>query len=773
MKIWNDTLKLDGIWQLYLEDNCVVKKIEEKPTTEKELKELERPSIPATVPGNFELDMERAGLLPDLLKELNMLKVQELENKHLWYVTRFNNPYDATERCFLRFEGIDTFAEIYLNGKLIGETDNMFIPHEIAVPEIKAGENELVVHIKPTEIEARKFQTEASTTVHWKNTASSMFVRKAPHMYGWDIMPRAITGGLWRSVSLICKAEDYIEDIYLYTATLRPNRAVIFINYQLVCKEDNIRDYRLEIKGGCGDSLVNETYDLWHTSGRIHFYVDNPKLWWTKDMGEPNLYELKVELYYKDKLIETVDKKLGIREVKLLRTSIIDENGNGEFCFKLNGEKMFVRGTNWVPLDAFHSREKERMPKALELLDESGCNMVRCWGGNVYEPQEFFDFCDEHGIAVWQDFAMACATYPKEDVFLEAIKKETESVVRNYRHHPSIFIWSGDNECDMFTTYSAVPQDPARNIVTRKIIPEVINRLDPMRSPYFLPSSPYIDELAMSTGAKTPEDHYWFRCYYKDPKYLGNAKYLSEIGYFGVPALESLRKFFSEKALENWLKDPEWIFYAMSTEITPDSEGAFIPQCIANMVGYLFDEIPDNLSDFTVASQIVQAEALKFFVEHFRIHKWEKTGIMCWNLLDGWPQTSNGFVDYYFKKKMVFDIVKTSYAPVSVACGEPSDGKISVYGINEYLQNKEIEYTVTCMDTGTVVAMGKTNISANESCKIAEFEYDGAKCCYLINWTVDGKEYNSHYLAGEPLFDFGKVSKYYETLGYYNPQDYK
>ena len=774
MKKWDNAACLDGSWQLYFQDNCIVNEFE-NPATEETLKRLGYPSVPATVPGNFELDMERAGLLPDLLKGLNMLKVQDLENKHLWYVTRFTNPYSNVGKCALRFEGIDAFSEIYLNGKLLGETDNMLIPHEFTATGIINGENELVVHIKPTEIEARKFNTEASTSVYnARYTASSMFVRKPAHMYGWDIMPRAISGGLWRSVSLICKKEEYIEDVYMYTATLRPNRAVVFINYQIVCHGDKIRDYRIEIKGGCKESVVNETYTMWHTSGRIHFYVDNPKLWWTKDMGDPNLYDLEISLYRGDKLIDKEKKRLGIREVKLLRTSIIDEEGNGEFLFKLNGQRLFIRGTNWVPLDAFHSRDKQRLPKALELLGEQGCNMVRCWGGNVYESQEFFDYCDENGIAVWQDFAMACATYPKEDVFLSAIKKEAESVIRNYRHHPSIFVWAGDNECDMFCSYSAVPQDPNNNPITRRVLPEVIQRLDPMRAPCFLPSSPYMDKTAVMTSGKTPEDHYWFRTYYKDPCYKdGKAKYLSEIGYFGVPAPQSLRKFFTKKGIWHWKNNPEWIFYAMSTEPTADSESAFIPECINRMVEYLFEKSPDNINDFAIASQIVQAEAMKFFVEHFRINKWQKTGIMCWNLIDGWPQISNGFVDYYFRKKMVFNIVKTSQLPIAVACDEPHNGIISVYGISEYLENKSIEFSVVDMDNLITVAGGRTELPANESCQIASFSYDDAQHCYRIEWAVDGKNYTSHYLAGKPVFELDKLKKYYKTLGYYKPEEYK
>ena len=185
----------------------------------------------------------------------------------------------------------------------------------------------------------------------------------------------------------------------------------------------------------------------------------------------------------------------------LERTSTTDQEGSGEFCFRINGQKVFAMGTNWVPVDAFHSRDEERLPEILPMLDDLGCNIVRCWGGNVYESDIFYDYCDEHGIMVWQDFSMACAAYPQDETYRKIFEPEIVSVVKRLRGRACLVLWAGDNECDYFY------DDPQKNAITRKWIPDILALYDDSR-PY-LPSSPYRDAEAVANGNVTPEDHLW------------------------------------------------------------------------------------------------------------------------------------------------------------------------------------------------------------------------------------------------------------------------
>ena len=432
---------LNKNWRLYIAENQNCRAFADNVFNEKALKEYGIEPIPASVPGNFELDMQKAGLIDDPFYADNPLKIQRLENRHLWYAVDFEYTGNFPERAYLKFDGIDTFSDIYLNGGIIGSTDNMFIAYEFAAKGIKNGVNELLVHIKPTVIEARRFNFDMDVLTHQKYNAAALSVRKAAHSFGWDIMPRFVSGGIWRSCFLIEKKADYIEDIFLSTAEISDNKAYICGNFSTVIDGDYSTEYSLDIKGECKESKFSVYFDkLWHNKGALTFTVESPLLWWARDMGEQNLYKVTATLYHGKEIVDTAGFNFGIRTVRLIKSDTTDNSGNGEFCFYVNGVKAYVRGTNWVPLDALHSRDSGRLKKALDMLVDVNCNAVRCWGGNVYEDHEFFDFCDKNGILVWQDFAMGCATYPQNREFLEKMREETEFIVKKLRGHTSIAI---------------------------------------------------------------------------------------------------------------------------------------------------------------------------------------------------------------------------------------------------------------------------------------------------------------------------------------------
>lgn len=761
---------LDGIWQLYIAENsAVVANIE--PKTKKELDASGYMCINGTVPGNFELDLEREGLIDEIFMGTNPLKLQELENRHLWYARTFECELEDTSDTFLVLEGVDTFSEIHLNGRLFATTDNMLIPYEFEVKDyLKKGENEIVVHIKPTAIESRKYPSGAGAFNHNKYNAESLTIRKAPHMYGWDIMPRALSGGIWRSVTLIKKPADRLEELYLYPFIVAKHIAIPICYYQTDVKGDYIKDYSIRVKGVCGESEFDVRQELWSAYGNFEIHIENPKLWWPKGKGEPNLYDIRVELYHKDTLCDWREFKFGVRHVSLIRTSIIDENNNGDFRFKVNGEDVFFCGTNWVPLDAFHSRDLERLPKALELLEESGCNMVRCWGGNVYESQEFYDYCDEHGIAVWQDFAMACAVYPRTQEFTQRLGHEIETVVKSLRQHTSIFIWSGDNECDESVTWRSISPNPNDNTLTRKLIPQIIKNTDPIR--FFLPSSPYIDDVAFANrGCALPEAHLWGpRDYYKNPFYAdAKTRFASETGYHGCPSPKSIEKFITKDKLWPPLDNDEWIVHAASMETAPGPYN-FRIRLMSNHVKMLFGKEMDNLNDYAIASQISQAEAFKFFIERFRYRKPEATGIIWWNLLDGWPQFSDAVVDYYYNRKLAFFVIKRSQEPLCLMFKEPDEkGMLTLCAVSDMRDDKHINYTVENVVTGEKVAEGKDVAVADvvtELLKVDTKPNDFA--FYLIKWSGDGISGVNHYIFGKPAFDYDTVVECFKKSGLLN-----
>ncbi len=768
-------LKLGSGWRIAYEENYICREYADQIRDIASLKEKKLPEIPASVPGNFELDLYNANVIGDPFFGLNPLAMQDLENRHVWYYNEFElSDPDGTE--YIKFEGIDTIADIYVNGALVRHTDNMYLSYEIGLPDLKNGRNELVVHIWPASIAAREFRLPPSSNAQ-EYAYDSLYLRKAPHMFGWDIMPRIVSCGIWKPVSILRRKADRIDDAFLYTTGIDPagRSAAASIFFHVDVSRDLLKEYSLEVEGICGDSRFYFKKRLWHTEGHFRFWIQNCKYWWPKNAGEPNLYETKVNLYYKDELCDTYTVNFGVRTVELDRTNVTDEEGHGEFCFKINGKKVFAMGSNWVPVDAFHSNDINRLPKALELLDDLGCNITRCWGGNVYEDDFFFDFCDRHGIMVWQDFAMGCAVYPQERRFFEMLETEAKHIIKRLRNHASLVLWAGDNEGDYaYQDWGGIRRNPDKNIVTREVLARACEAYDFTR-PY-LPSSPYITEESYVGGKPTSEDHLWGpRDYFKGPYYNTTVcHFASETGYHGCPSPESLKKFLSKEELwpcfkENGLSKDEWQVHAACMELLPDVAYSYRIRLMANQVKTLFGKTEaQDLENFAKQSQISQAEAKKFFIERFRASKWRRTGIIWWNLLDGWPQISDAIVDYYFTKKLAYHFIKRSQNPVCLMFREPENGFLPLYGVNDTTADAEVSFAVkNITEDGRLVLEGEALLPADASTRIGELKLkDGEKNFYLIEWQKDGGTHRNHYFTNIIDIDYDAYLKALEKCGF-------
>lgn len=760
--MYEKELCLDGDWELCTMDAARFD-AKKPPKRFKDLKKENR--IPAKVPGNFELDLVRAGLLPEPFFGKNILLLQETETLHLFYGRTFTA--EKTENAYLRFEGLDTFADVYLNGKKIGSTSNMLIPYELEAKGLKKGKNELFVYIRPAYTEARKRPLPANAFALRYNY-DSLYVRKAPHAYGWDIMPRALSGGIWRSVSLVYKKPDRIDEAFGYTHSLKNGIAELVFHFNLTIKEPNIRQYKIKASGKSGDSVFSVEQTLWHTSGKLSVKVENAKLWWPKNYGEPNLYETEISLYKNGSLVDRYAFSLGVRTVKLDRTSLTDGEGNGRFRFVVNGKPVYVMGTNWVPVDAFHSRGKERLPDILPMITDLGCNAVRCWGGNVYEDDLFYEFCDRNGVMVWQDFAMACGSYPLEEDFYEMMRTEATAIVKRLRNHSSIILWSGDNECDyIYALTGKSRQNPNYNVVTRKIFAEVL-RTEDFTRPY-MPSSPYVDDTAyaeldfenidfdLPPQKYISEDHLWGpRDYFKSEYYKGaTCQFASEMGYHGCNAVRSIKRFISEDKLWHWKDNDEWLVHSVTIEGKDGGDYSYRIALMAEQVKTLFQIEPKDLKTFALASQISQAEAMKFFVERFRVEKGKKSGLIWWNLIDGWPQFSDAIVDYYLNKKLAYYYIRRSQAPLCMMFGEPNEaGECAVYAVSEYQEDKAVEFVLRNITTGETVKEGTFVAKADSSNEIFTQFVGDKKEFYLLTWRYDGKEEKNHYVSNAIALDF-------------------
>jgi beta-mannosidase len=716
---------------------------------------------PCSVPGALETDLQSLGLVPDPFLGLNILEAQKWEHHHVWYGRQFRVEAAADTVAELVFEGIDCCAEIYLNGRHLGSTDNMLISHAFRVGNLLREENELLVHIRPAVLEAKRYAYPAGLAAQSLNY-ESLFIRKAPHMYGWDIMPRVVSAGLWRPVQLRFLPRERLDDIYLETLALSPDHthADLTLHYQAITTGSARDRYEITVEGVCGQKRFAARQGLVFTAGRLKFGVDHPQLWWPRGSGEACLYEVTVCLLKNGVEIDRMRFNHGIRQVTLERTSVTNELGEGAFCFRVNGEKIFIKGTNWLPADVFHWRDPERIPRMLPLVLEIGCNLIRCWGGSVYEDDAFFDWCDRNGILVWQDFAMACAIYPQDDAFASRLAAEARQIVRRLRQHACVALWAGDNECDQAHAWHQVG-DPNRNILTRRVLPELLKEEDPNR--IYLPSSPFIDSVAYAKGdSYLTEDHLWGpRDYYKGDYYTkALCHFASETGYHGCPSVESLRQFLTPDKVWPAEGNDEWILHSVNPTLDSalyDPPDRFI-RLMNAAIESLFGRVPDSLEDYVFASQAVQGEADKFFIERFRLTKWRRTGIIWWSLLDGWPAISAGVVDYYLRKKLAFDFIRRAQQDVCLMLREPEGGKQEIVAVNDTPGEVAITWSIYDVSGETVVASGESIIPPNGSCTPGHIPFDSqGQTLYRLTWeNAAGLQGLNHYLAGFPPFDFNQ-----------------
>ncbi|MBW7866159.1 MAG: glycoside hydrolase family 2 [Candidatus Hydrogenedens sp.] len=759
------TLTLDGEWTLYHfpEDSLPVSHPEE-------LAESGAERVTALVPGNVELDLVRAGKLPDPFLGDNIHALRPLEFHEWWYVREFTLPEGCPSRWELVCEGLDTLATVWVNGVEIGRAANMLIPHVFDPAEaLLPGRNTLAVRLGSV-LNKAAAQSYDPVTLSWERREEGLRIRKAAHGWGWDIMPRAVSAGIWRPIYLRERPENAISGLYYWTHAASEGSAVLGVHFNLAVKRFGPDSrLRLQFHGVCGDAVFDHDTPVEFVAGSARIPVDRPRLWWPKGYGAPDCYTVTARLFDGDTLLAERVDTAGLRMVALERGNRAGEpwtpeprDGAGrqdippdpetQFLFRVNGVPVQVRGTNWVPLDAFHSRDAERLDRALALLDDSGCNMVRCWGGNVYESDQFYDACDRLGILVWQDFAFGCCRYPQNDAFLDKVRAEAEAVVVRLRNHPSLALWAGDNEIDM--CYAVDGLNPEQNRISREVLPRVVHRLDPWRA--YVPSSPHIpggDESRMM------EQHLWGpRTYYKGPFYTRhNASFIGEIGYHGCPNASSVRRFIDREHLWPWEGNPQWKAHNTYHWRHDDVDRDRI-RLMANQVRETFGAVPDTLEDFALASQIVQAEAKKYFVESARLRKWRTSGVLWWNLLDGWPQFSDAVVDHYFTRKLAYEYLRRAQRPVSVVIGDAAgDLGAPVVVCNDTRTDCGVAFRVWDADTGETLCGDTVNVPAGANWQTALIPAPRSGCRLLLaEWRVDGEAFGGHGLLGGPPLDLAQ-----------------
>lgn len=653
-----EILKLDGEWEF------------------KSLKD--KKWYKGKVPGCVHLDLMENNLIPDPFIGENELEVQWVEREDWIYRKKFvvSEEFLKNSLIYLEFEGIDTFSEVFLNGKKIGETDNMFIGWEFNVKDVLVkGENVLEVKLlSPTKVLEEKANN-YPYKLHGGEYSPRVFGRKAQYSFGWDWGPRLATSGIWKSVKLKGWSKGRVVDAWVPVRNIGEN-ANISLELDIELLESFPVDIAFRISHG--KPVLEQRLRFSLPEGRVFLKIPltikNPKLWYPQGYGEQNLYTLQLVLLDdKGEVLDKVEKKFGIRKIELFTEE--DEKGES-FIFKINNIPVFAKGANWIPADSFLPRVREEDYRILlAKAKEAGVNMIRVWGGGVYESDVFYDLCDEFGIMVWQDFMFACAEYPDDEVFLEEVQKEAEYVVKRLRNHPSIVLWCGNNEnhWGYYAKWWGEREKFWGEEIYSRILPDVCARLDLTR-PYW-PSSPY--------GGKDPNSqevgdrHNWvvwhgwvdFKDYIKD-----NGRFISEFGMQAPPVVETIKKFItSDKEFHPQSKEMEFH--------NKDKMGTI--KIIRYLAGYF--NITSNMEEYVYLSQIIQGLALKTGIEHWRNNKFHTAGALIWQWNDCWPVVSWSIIDYYKKLKPSYYFVKRAFRNVKVNI-EPRNGELLIFGVNDTLE---------------------------------------------------------------------------------------
>ena len=724
-------------------------------------------TIKATVPGNTALDMQNAGIVDKLEFGMNAHQLRKFEGYEFMYERSFKAPkLKDGQKAILNFEGVDCLAKYFLNGEKIGESDNAFIAHSFDVTKLikQNGYNHLQVILSSPMVKTGKHFTTAASSGNdvWKELNNG--IRRPAHSYGWDILPRIICTGLWRDVSLQIQNPVRIKDIFVMvkSVNLGNKTAQVMVDTQISAPFDEIdnltRRVSVSVDGKCVHqlSMAQETYSM-----RDEFTIGNAKFWWPRGYGDQTLYNFKVELLDKNgKVVAQKEVNTGLRTIDLICQPVEKAKKNGEFRFKVNGRDIYIKGTNWVPVDSLHSRDSQLIKPVLEMLVDTNCNMVRCWGGNIYECDEFYDFCDKNGILIWQDFAMGCSMTPQNDEFAKAIEKEAKAVVIRLRNHPSLALWSGNNENDMFINWSRF-NDPNSDRISRTVLPRVIFDYDPFR-PY-LPSSPYYSpEVFKDRKNFAPsETHLWGGAQYMEAPFYTNslAHFVSEIGYHGCPNMETLKKMFGDKTYPWGKNDFEWndFWQFKVVQPLPTSKAFSHRNKMMHKEFNIFfgDKTPRDLQAFVDGSQIVQAESLKRFVELWRSERPYRTGILWWNMRDGWPVISDAVVDYYNSKKLAYYYLKRSQQDQLVLINRFNE----LLAVNDSFADKKGKAKVFDVESGKVLYEGEFTIPANgRAVLMANLPKPDAKeGIILIEYTIEGQSKKlNHFLYGKPPFSLEK-----------------
>jgi len=670
----------------------------------------------ATVPGTIHTDLLNNKQIENPFYRTNEKNLQWIDKKDWVYQSTFSVDKETLDkdRNVMHFYGLDTYADVYLNDKIILEANNMHREWEVDVKHLlKEGENKLKVYLHSPVKKGLELYNASPYSYPANNDQSengglgkkkiSIFTRKAGYHYGWDWGPRFVTSGIWRPVELISWDRAKIQSVYIKQPKVTAEKAII----QAVVKVDSEAGFngKVKISNGVEGPLfaeLNIDFNKGITEVVVPFEIENPKLWWSNGLGEPNVYCFETEIIDNGQVIAKKSVTSGIRSIKLVR----EKDPEGEsFLFELNGVRVFAKGANYIPNDSFLPRvTKSDYEKVIADAVNANMNMLRVWGGGAYEDDYFYELCDKNGIMVWQDFMFACSMYPGNEEMLENIKQEAIDNVTRLRNHPSIVLWCGNNEINTawnyygnggwgwkksYTEEQQAEMNKAYLDIFHKVLPDVVEELTDNNS--YWPSSPqagYQPEMHATDTSTSGDMHYWGVWHGLHPfEYFDKYKsrFMSEYGFQSFPDFETVKTYTSQED------------YNIESEVMAAHQRSGIGNLRIKEYLSQYYHVPTDFEEFLYMSQVLQAKGIRMAIESHRRAMPYCMGSLYWQINDCWPVASWSSTDYYHKWKAVHYAVKRAFEPVILSCVENGD-KTDIYVVSDLLTDKKVQINTQLMD---------------------------------------------------------------------------
>lgn len=689
------SINLNGLWQFKATDEDVW--------------------MDARVPGTVWTDLLRVDRLEDPFYRDNELRVQWVEKKEWEYRRHFqvDEVFLRHDRILLDCRGLDTIAEIYLNRRQVAKTINMFVEYEYDVKDLLVRGDNVIHIIFRSILEWNKQQMAREPRSAWLspiNTDHSkgnvFFARKEASDFGWDWGIRQLTCGIWRPIRLAAYNTARVVDLGVSQNLADPQRAFLEVNIDIERYKETDLAVQLEVSLE-GKSIETRTCPVSGTKVTGTLSIPGARLWWPSGWGEQPLYTVTARLMSGNQAVHQKAVRIGLREVALWR----DKDQQGEtFGIKINGRLIFCKGANWIPADVLPERLTEAHYRhLLQSCLESNMNMLRVWGGGLYEADVFYEFCDEKGLMLWHDFMFAVGPCLDTPAYLENVRQEISSVVRRLRHHPSIILWCGNNELESALARRAGGR--SRELwssyyrVFHEVIPSTATLHDPDR-PYW-PSSPHHplaqDRSRPHWETASGDAHLWDVWHGGKPFswYAENLdfRFVSEFGFQSLPHMETIRSFTGPEDRHFPSRILDHHNMAGKKEHGTESIGNIR---IATYLADMF-RMPTSFDNWVYLSQVMHAEGMKVGCEAYRRNFPATTGALYWQVNDNWPTISGSSMDYYGRWKALQYLARHFFNPILVTA-QVKETKVSIWAVNDRLEglSAKLEWRLARFEGQTV-----------------------------------------------------------------------